>query len=70
MDPPPRERLEDGRAFVQVRCRDERFRTGLDCDLPPQIVVDGPDVVALGGEMHGGRPAEIAIAAEYQNAHD
>src|SRR5919198_6716946 len=36
---------------------------------PTQVVVDGVDLVAAPGEVHGRRPPEVSVAAQDQDAH-
>ncbi len=61
------ERLGPGRQ--RGADRGERIRPGLVVGTPPQVVVDRVHLVARAGEVHRGRPPEVAVAAEDQDPH-
>src|SRR4029077_7981668 len=50
--------------------RGQRVGPGLLVSAPPQLVVDDVDLVASSGESHRGRPTEVAVAAQDQDAHE
>jgi hypothetical protein len=69
LDRAPGHLTEDRGSVGQVRARDQRLRAGLQRHVPAQVVVDRPDLVSPRGESHGRWPAEIAVAAEHDDAH-
>ena len=42
----------------------ERVALLVTAQFAPQVIIDCHDLMSLGRQMHGGGPAEIAIAAE------
>ena len=56
-------------AVAQGRHGLERRAVDLGLPLPLREVVDDQDVVAELREVHGRRPAEVAVAAQDQDAH-
>ena len=50
--------------------RGQRIGSGLLVGAAPELVVDDVDLVASSGEPHRGRPAEVAVAAQDQDAHE
>ncbi len=52
-----------------ARGGDQGFGSGLQSQGTPQVVIDRRHRMSPGCEMHGGRPAEIAVPPENQDAH-
>ena len=58
-----------GDAVLQRGDRDERVRPDLVVPQPPVEAVGHRHVVAAAGQMHRGRPPQIAVTAQYEDPH-